>query len=105
VRESTPVTGSPAHFSLWRRPARWPPGGFRLSPFRIGVGEYLLDYLGILDAMICAAPPKAGQVSMSIPNTRLRRCAQVIDAKRFADVRFRQRVNTLCCAAQLPAHG
>lgn len=37
--------------------------------------------------MIRIAPPQAGQVSMSIPNTRFRRCAQVIAARRSAGVR------------------
>jgi hypothetical protein len=31
-----------------------------------------------MQAMNLTAPPQAGQVSMSMPNTRLRRCAQVI---------------------------
>lgn len=34
-----------------------------------------------MPAMIRIAPPQAGQVPMSIPNTRLRRCAQVIVAR------------------------
>ncbi len=34
-----------------------------------------------MHAMIRIAPPQAGQVSMSIPNTRLRRCAQVMPDK------------------------
>jgi len=40
-----------------------------------------------MHAMIRIAPPQAGQVSMSIPKTRLRRCAQVIAARRSAGVR------------------
>jgi hypothetical protein len=32
------------------------------------------------------APPHTAQVSMSMPNTRLRRCAQVIAARRSAGV-------------------
>ena len=39
-----------------------------------------------MQAMIRIAPPQAGQVSMSIPNTRLRRCAEVIAARRSACV-------------------
>jgi len=37
-----------------------------------------------MQAMIRTAPPQAAQVSMSMPNTRLRRCAQVIAARRSA---------------------
>ena len=40
-----------------------------------------------IQAMMRIAPPQAGQVSMSIPNTRLRRCAQVIAARRSGGVR------------------
>ena len=40
-----------------------------------------------MHAMIRIAPPQAGQVSMSIPKTRLRRCAQVIAARRSDGVR------------------
>jgi hypothetical protein len=36
--------------------------------------------------MIRTAPPQAGQVSMSMPKTCLRRCAQVIEARRSAGV-------------------
>jgi hypothetical protein len=36
--------------------------------------------------MIRTAPPQAGQVSMSMLNTRFRRCAQVIEARRSAGV-------------------
>ncbi len=39
-----------------------------------------------MHAMIRIAPPQAAQVSMSMPNTRFRRCAQVIAARRSADV-------------------
>jgi Amidohydrolase family len=39
-----------------------------------------------MQAMILTAPPQAGQVSMSMPNTRFKRCAQVIDARRSASV-------------------
>jgi hypothetical protein len=35
-----------------------------------------------MQAMIRTAPPQAAQVWMSMPNTRLRRCAQVIAARR-----------------------
>ena len=37
--------------------------------------------------MIRIVPPQAGQVSMSIPQTRFTRCAQVIVARRSAGVR------------------
>jgi hypothetical protein len=42
-----------------------------------------------MQAMIRIAPPQAAQISMSmsIPNTRLRRCAQVIAARLSAGVR------------------
>ena len=39
-----------------------------------------------MQTMILTAPPQAGQVSMSMPNTRFRRCAQVIEARRSASV-------------------
>jgi hypothetical protein len=65
-------------FPLGRRPG--------LSPFRIQMGEDLLDDVGVVDAVIRIAPPQAGQVSMSVPKTRFRRCAQVIAAQRSAVV-------------------
>ena len=37
-------------------------------------------------AMILTAPPQRWQVSMSIRNTRLRRCAQLMAARRGAGV-------------------
>ena len=40
-----------------------------------------------MQAMMRIAPPHTEQVSMSMPNTRLRRCAQVIAARRSAGVR------------------
>ena len=39
-----------------------------------------------MQAMIRIALPQAGQVSISIPNTRFRPCAQVIAARRSAGV-------------------
>ena len=39
-----------------------------------------------MQAMMRIAPPHTEQVSMSMPNTRLRRCAQVIAARRSAGV-------------------
>ena len=39
-----------------------------------------------MHAMMRTAPPQAEQVSMSIPKTRLSRCAQVIAARRSAGV-------------------
>jgi len=36
--------------------------------------------------MILTAPPQLRQVAMSMPKTRFRRCAQVIDARRSAGV-------------------
>jgi hypothetical protein len=37
-----------------------------------------------MQATIRADPPQVGQISMSILNTRFRRCAQVIEARRSA---------------------
>ena len=39
-----------------------------------------------MQAMIRTAPPHSRQVSMSIPKTRFRRCAQVIAARRSLGV-------------------
>jgi len=39
-----------------------------------------------MQAMTLTAPPQAGQVSISILNTRFKRCAQVIEARRSAAV-------------------
>ena len=39
-----------------------------------------------IQAMIRSAPPQAAQVSISMPKTRLRRCAQLIAARRSAGV-------------------
>ena len=39
-----------------------------------------------MQAMTCTEPPQAGHVSMSMPNTRFSRCAQVIEARRSAGV-------------------
>ena len=39
-----------------------------------------------MQAMILTAPPHSQQVSMSILNTRLRRCAQVMEARRSTGV-------------------
>jgi hypothetical protein len=50
------------------------------------MGKNLLNNHRILNAMIRTAPPQAGQVSMSMPKTRFRRCAQVIAARRSAGV-------------------
>jgi len=41
-----------------------------------------------MQATIRAGPPQAEQVSMSILNIRLRRCAQVIEARRSTAVGF-----------------
>ena len=40
----------------------------------------------LMQAMIRITPPQAMQLSMSIPKTRFRRCAQVIAARRSAAV-------------------
>jgi hypothetical protein len=40
-----------------------------------------------MQAMMRIAPPRTEQASMSMPNTRLRRYAQVIAARRSAGVR------------------
>lgn len=39
-----------------------------------------------MQAIIRTAPPQAGQVSISMPKARFRRCAQVIEARRSAGV-------------------
>jgi hypothetical protein len=43
---------------------------------------YLMHRRSRMQAMILIAPPQAWQVSMSMLNTRFKRCAQVIDAQR-----------------------
>ncbi len=43
-----------------------------------------------MQAMILTAPPQARQVSMSMPNTRFRRCAHVIEARRSPGVGYRR---------------
>jgi len=60
----------------WRRRSATPgqPVRCRGKGFLILVGQDLPDHLGIFNAMILTAPPQAGQVAMSIPNTRFRRC-------------------------------
>jgi hypothetical protein len=42
------------------------------------MGENLSDDHRILNAMTRTAPPQAGQVSISIPNTRFSPCAQIL---------------------------
>jgi hypothetical protein len=37
-----------------------------------------------MHTMICTAPPQTGQVSMSMPNTRFSRCAQVFAREGYA---------------------
>ena len=39
-----------------------------------------------MQAMTLTCPPQAWQIAMSMLNTRLRRCAQVIEARRSAGV-------------------
>ena len=39
-----------------------------------------------MEAIILSAPPQTEQVAMSIPKTRISRCAQVIAARRSAGV-------------------
>ena len=51
---------------LRRRPARWPPGGFAFSPFRIQVGEDLLDNLCVLDARDDPHHPAAGRTGLDV---------------------------------------
>ena len=59
-----------------------------------GSGAFLSRWLRIfsittgssMHAMILSAPPQARQVAMSMPKTRIRRCAQVIAARRSAGV-------------------
>ena len=50
-----------------------------------------------MHAMIRTAPPQAGQVSISIPKTRFRRCAQVIAARRSAGVGSSGSAGLACC--------
>jgi len=52
-----------------------------------------------MQAMILTDTQQAGQVSMSMPNTRLKRCAQA------ANVRYWRDVNALNYAARLPSCG
>ena len=47
---------------------------------------FLITAGSSIQAMIRSAPPQAGQVSMSMPKTRLSRCAQVIAARRSIGV-------------------
>lgn len=56
-----------------------------LRRFHIQVGKDILDDVGILDTGDDAHRPAAGR-AISIPNTRFRRCAQVIAARRSAGV-------------------
>ena len=42
-----------------------------------------------MQAMILTAPPQTRQVARSMPNTRIRRCAHVIDARRVAPAPLR----------------
>ena len=48
----------------------------------------------LMQAMIRTTPPQAGQVSMSMPNTRFSRCAQVIADRRCAGM-------LSCCSAEV----
>jgi len=51
---------------------------------------FLLTAGSSMQAMIRSAPPQAGQVSMSISKTLLRRCAQVVDYRRLMGACFPQ---------------
>jgi hypothetical protein len=65
--------------------------GFRLSRLRIQVSEDLLNDLGILytdeDTHRTATAGKIS-ISISMPKTRLRRCAHIIAARRSNDISF-----------------
>ncbi len=82
-RSSRAIFESVEQSCLGPRPARRQPDALGLGNYRIKVGEDLLHDLGLLDAR---PHPQAGQVSMSIPKTRFRRCAQLIEARRSPDV-------------------
>jgi len=47
---------------------------------------FLITTGSAMQAIILTGPPQARQVSMSMPKTRLRRCAQLIEARRSASV-------------------
>ena len=55
-----------------------------------------------MEAMIRTDPPHARQVSMSIPKTRFRRCAQVIAARRSLGVGSSFELNVLGDRPPLP---
>ena len=107
IRRSESVEQPPLR---WRS-ARRPPGGFGLCPFRIQVGEDLLDDIGVLNARDDSHRPAAGRAGLDVDpdqiagsdfeqpqadpkgegqdarnNTRLRRCAQVIAWRRCSGV-------------------
>ena len=52
--------------SQLRRPARRPPGGSGLSPFRFQVGEDLLDDIGVLNARDDSHRPAAGRAGLDV---------------------------------------
>jgi hypothetical protein len=51
---------------------------------------FLITAGSSMQAMIRSAPPQTAQVSISMPKTRLRRCAQVIDYRRLMGACFPQ---------------
>jgi len=69
------VFGALAHFveqpSLRWRAYWWPPGRFAFSPFRIQVGEDLLDHHRVFDAGDDPHCPAAGRAGLKAAGLRL----------------------------------
>ena len=75
-------------------------GGARQGGNRAGSAEAFLLSMWVrivwitarssMEAMIRSAPPQTRQVSMSMPKTRLTRCDQVIEYRRWVGARFPQ---------------
>jgi hypothetical protein len=61
-------------------------GSARLLGLGDGSVEQAITAGSSMQAMTRSAPPQAGQISMSMPKTRLSRCAQVIAARRCVGV-------------------
>ena len=58
-----------------------------------------------MQAMMLAAPLQAEQISMSKQRTRIRRCAQVIEALRLAGVRTYLDTGLFCRSTRIIAAG
>lgn len=70
-----------------RRPPFQQQARFLRGILPIKVRQDLLDHrVSSMQAMIRSAPLQAGQVSMSMPNTRFRLCAQDMAGRRYAGV-------------------